>query len=124
MTAGFTCLTLTASLFVVPAVADTLSLKQFSRDAMRIVDGGTVAYLGSLNYDVAFYSARTIPIVPAPDKDAPEFLLIWAESYALMPPEVRGNLPVVLKSGPTELDGSGGMLLLKHTAPTAPAGKV
>ena len=124
VTAGFACLTLVAGLFVVPAIADTLSLKQFSRDAMRIVDGHTVAYLGSLNYDVAFYSARTIPIVPAPGKDAPEYLLIWAKSYAAMSPEARRDLTVVLKSGPTELDGSGGMLLLKRTAPAATEGNV
>ncbi len=124
VTAGFTCLTLAAGLFVVPAVADTLSLKQFSRDAMRIVDGNAVAYLGALNYNVAFYSARTIPIVPAADKNAPEYLLVWANSYAAMSPETRRDLTVVLKSGPTELDGSGGMLLLKHTAPVASAGKV
>jgi 4-amino-4-deoxy-L-arabinose transferase-like glycosyltransferase len=123
-TAGSACLTLVASLFVVPAIADTLSLKHFSRDAMRIVDGSTVAYLGALNYDVAFYSARTIPIVPAPDKDAPEYLLTWAGNYTLIPADVRGNLPIVLKSGPTELNGSGGMLLLKRAAPAAPDGNV
>ena len=122
--AGVACLTLAANLFIVPAIADTLTLKQFARDAVSIIDGHTVAYLGSLNYDFAFYSGKTIPIVSSADAGASKYLLVWADTYPLISSAAHRNFAVILKSGPTDLDGSGGMLLLKRTPPPAPAGKV
>jgi len=123
--AGVACLTLAANLFVVPAIADALALKSFAHDAMAIIDGHSVAYLGALNYDFAFYSAKTIPIASNADKDSSDYLLMWSDTYPLLSPASRSNLAVVLKSGPTDLDGSGGMLLLKRAPPTSsPAGTV
>jgi len=120
---GVAGLTLAANLFVVPAIADTLTLKQFTRDAVGIIDGHSVAYLGSLNYDFAFYSGKTIPIVPSADAGTSEYLLAWADTYLLISSAARHDLAVILKSGPTDLDGSGGMLLLKRTPPPPPTAR-
>jgi len=116
---GVAGLTLAANLFVVPAIADTLTLKQFARDAVALIDGHSVTYLGSLNYDFAFYSGKTIPIVASADADTSKYLLVWAGTYPLLSPAARRNLTIVLKSGPTDLDGRGGMMLLKRTPATS-----
>jgi 4-amino-4-deoxy-L-arabinose transferase-like glycosyltransferase len=110
--AGVGCVALAANLFVVPAIADTLALKDFTAQAMRIVDGDRVAYLEGLNYDVAFYSGRTIPIVRFSAPDTPEYLICWRELYEQMDSAHRAGWTVTLASGPTELDGSGAMVLL------------
>jgi len=121
--AGVACMTLAANLFVAAAIADALSLKQFTHDAMAIIDGHSVAYQGTLNYDFAFYSGKTIPIVMNADTATADYLLMWADNYHLLTASARNNFPIALKSGPTDLDGSGGMLLLKRAAP-APSGSV
>lgn len=114
--AGVACLTLAANVFVVPAIADALTLKSFTRDAIATIDGHSVAYLGALNYDFAFYSGRIIPIATNAEAATSDYLLMWADTYPLLSPTARSNYPIVLRSGPTDLDGSGGMLLLKRTA--------
>ncbi len=124
MAGGVACLTLAANLFVVPAIADSLTLKQFAREAAGIIDGHSVAYIGGLNYDFAFYSGMTIPIVAKADDASSDYLLVWADTYPLISPAARGNLTIVLRSQPTDLDGSGGMMLLKRTPPTVAHGKV
>ena len=55
--------TVAVNVAVVPAIANTLSLRDFTDHAMKIVGDSPVGYLDELNYDVAFYSRRTIPIV-------------------------------------------------------------
>ena len=57
--------TVAVNVVVVPAIANTLSLKDFTDHVMKVVDDNSVGYLGALNYDVAFYSRRTIPEVIA-----------------------------------------------------------
>ena len=93
---GVACLTLAANLFVVPAIADTLTLKQFAGDAVSIIDGHSVAYLGSLNYDFAFYSRKTIPIVTSADAGASEYLLVLGRylsaNVARRPPQSHDRL--------------------------------
>lgn len=103
-----------ANLFVVPAIAHTVSLDDFARDAMRMVGAERVGYLGALNYDVAYYSRAAIPIVTTMGDEAPPYLLVWAEGYQHLPAAVRDRWPVVLESPPTELDGSGAMALVKR----------
>lgn len=112
--AGFCLIALAINLFVEPAVARTLNLKQFAIDAMRTVGDQKVAYLGALNFDVAFYSKRNIPIAMSMDARAPDYLIVWGESYDHLPPEVRRQWPVVLRSGPTELDGTGWLDLVRR----------
>jgi hypothetical protein len=74
-----------------------------------------------MDYDVAFYARRTIPIVLFKDADKLDYLLCWENIWAQQPPEVQARYQVITTSNPTELDGSGRMLLLKSTgAPAIP----
>jgi hypothetical protein len=122
--AGFTCIALTVNLAVVPAIANTVALKQFTTGAMKLVGNDTVGYLGALNYDVAFYSGRNFPIAFLDRPPEPDYLICWSHTYDGLPPELRQRFVVVLKSGPTDLDGSGAMVLLKRASdgPDAHAG--
>ena len=69
--AAMVFITVAVNVVVVPAIANTLSLKDFTNRAMKVVDDSPVGYLNALNYDVAFYSRRTIPIVSQKDPDLP-----------------------------------------------------
>jgi 4-amino-4-deoxy-L-arabinose transferase-like glycosyltransferase len=108
--------TVAVNVVVVPAIANTLSLKDFTDQAMKIVDGSRVGYLGALNYDVAFYSRRTIPIVSTRDPDLPEYLIAWRALFNALPAAKRSRFDVVIVSNPTSLDGSDEMVLLRQRA--------
>ena len=112
--AGVACITLLANLFVQPAIADAIGLKAFTAGAMRIAGDGPVAYLDALNYDVAFYSGRTIPIVRLGDREQPDYLLCTSDAFERMDAAHSRAFSLVLTSGPTELDDTGGMVLLKR----------
>src|SRR6202044_1221914 len=73
--AAMVFITVAVNVVVVPAIANTLSLKDFTDRAMKVVDDSPVGYLNALNYDVAFYSRRTIPIVSQKDPDLPRYLI-------------------------------------------------
>ena len=45
---------------VIPAIAETLSMRDFAHEMINIVASDRVGYLGALDYDVAFYSGRNI----------------------------------------------------------------
>jgi 4-amino-4-deoxy-L-arabinose transferase-like glycosyltransferase len=110
---GTICLALLANIFVVPALANTLTLKPFTREAMEIVGTRSVGYMGALNYDVAYYSERNLPVVSIWSGPRPDFLIAWREEFLRLPPAIRAQFRAVLLSHPTELDGSGGMVLLR-----------
>ncbi len=111
---GVGCITLAANLFVVPALANTQALAGFAAGAMSIVGRDRVGYLQALNYDVAFYSGRSIPIVRTTDPEPPDYLICWRDIYYRMARAQRERYTIVLISNPTELDGSGEMVLLKR----------
>jgi hypothetical protein len=120
---GTTCLALIANLFVVPAMANALTLKPFTQEAMNMVGTHTIGYMGALNYDVAYYAERNLPVVSIWSGPRPDYLIAWREEFMRLPPEVRQQFRAVLVSHPTEVDGSGGMLLLRCErghAPEAP----
>jgi 4-amino-4-deoxy-L-arabinose transferase-like glycosyltransferase len=118
MAAAMVFVTLAVNVVVVPAIANTLSLKNFTDDAMKAVDSGTVGYLNALNYDVAFYSRRTIPIVSQKDPDLPNYLIAWRTLFTSLPESKRDRFDIVMTSNPTSLDGSDEMLLLRqHPGP-------
>jgi len=118
-TGGTICLALAANLFVVPALANTLTLEPFTHEAMNIVGTHSVGYMGALNYDVAYYSERTLPVVSIWGGPRPDYLIAWREEFLRLPPSKRAQFRAVLLSHPTELDGSGGMVLLR-CAPANP----
>jgi len=120
LTGGMICLALAANLFVVPALANALTLEPFTHEAMNIVGTHSVGYMGALNYDVAYYSARTLPVVSIWSGPRPDFLIAWREEFLRLPPATRAQFRAVLLSHPTELDGSGGMVLLRCEPGYAP----
>jgi hypothetical protein len=110
---GFVCLVLAVNLIVEPATARTLSLKAFAAETVRIVGTHPMGYFGSLDYAFAFYSGRDIHYVTG--RDAPDYVVSTDDGYRLMPPAMRQRYSVVIESGPTDLDNTGQMFLLKRT---------
>ncbi|HEV2169460.1 MAG TPA: hypothetical protein VGR40_00855, partial [Candidatus Binatus sp.] len=122
-TGAVICVGIAANLIVVPAMADTLALKDFAHDVLNKVGSSRLGYLGALNYDFAFYSGGTYPIVRARDAELPDYLLAWDSIFASLPLEQRAKFTVVIESNPTSLDGSDQLMLLRRGAPPAtPAG--
>ncbi len=111
-------ITVAVNVVVVPAIANTLSLRDFTDHAMKIVDGNRVGYLNAMNYDVAFYSRRTIPITSIRDPNMPEYLIAWRSLFDALPQAGRSRFDIVMISNPTSLDGSDEMVLLRER-PTA-----
>jgi 4-amino-4-deoxy-L-arabinose transferase-like glycosyltransferase len=120
--AAMVFITVAVNVVVVPAIANTLSLKDFTDHAMKVVDGSTVGYLDALNYDVAFYSRRTIPIVSLGDPDVPEYLIVWRALFEGLAASKRNRFDIVMVSNPTSLDGTDEMLLLhRRGSPKSPS---
>jgi hypothetical protein len=119
--AAMVFITVTANVVVIPAIANTLSLKDFTDHAMKIVDRNRVGYLNAMNYSVAFYSRRTIPIVSIRDPNMPEYLIAWRSLFDALPEGRRSSFDIVIVSNPTSLDGSDEMVLLRErTTPGKP----
>jgi 4-amino-4-deoxy-L-arabinose transferase-like glycosyltransferase len=119
ISAAMVLITVAVNVVVVPAIANSLSLRNFTNNAMKVVDDARVGYLGALNYDVAFYSRRTIPIVSQRDPDLPQYLIAWRTLFDALPESKRNRFDIVMISNPTSLDGSDQMLLLRQR-PGAP----
>ena len=108
--------TVAVNVVVIPAIANTLSLRDFTDHAMEIVGDSPVGYLGALNYDVAFYSRRTIPIVSQRNPEMPEYLIAWRTLFNALPVSRQRRFDIVMTSNPTSLDGTDEMLLLRQRA--------
>ncbi|HWJ40154.1 MAG TPA: glycosyltransferase family 39 protein, partial [Candidatus Limnocylindrales bacterium] len=117
--AAMVFVTVLVNVVVVPAIANTLSLRSFTKHAMKVVDDARVGYLGALNYDVAFYSRRTIPIVSLRDPDLPQYLIAWRSMFDPLPASKRSRFDILMVSNPTSLDGTDQMLLLRQRAGSA-----
>jgi 4-amino-4-deoxy-L-arabinose transferase-like glycosyltransferase len=117
--AAMVFVTVAVNVIVVPTVANTLSLRDFTNRAMKVVDDSPVGYLNALNYDVAFYSRRTIPIVSQKDPDLPRYLIAWRTLFDALPASKRSRFEIVMVSNPTSLDGSDQMILLRQRAGAA-----
>jgi len=118
--AAMACATLAANVIVVPAIANTLSVERFARETVAAVGSDRLGYLGELDYDFAFYSGRTFPIVSLNDSDLPDYLVAFNSTFASLPISRRAKLWVVMSSGPTELDGSDKLVLLRTGGPPRP----
>jgi 4-amino-4-deoxy-L-arabinose transferase-like glycosyltransferase len=116
LTGGMAALALAANLFVVPAIASTLALDRFTVHAIEVTGDATVGYLSGINYDVAYYSRRTIPIVSLKDAQLPDYLICARGVYDAMSEGERGRFSLIMTSNPTSLDGGGRMVLLKVEA--------
>ena len=112
--AAMVFITVAVNVVVVPAIANTLSLRDFTDHAMKVVDDSRVGYLAELNYEVAFYSRRTIPIVSPKDAAMPDYVIAWRALFNALPAAQRGRFAIVMMSDPTSLDGTDEMLLLRR----------
>ena len=110
---GTVAITLAINLVIQPAIAVTLSPKAFARQAAERAGSQPIYYFGSLDYAFVFYSARDVKFVAV--SDPPEFIVGSEEQWPLMPANFRTRYHVVLRSAPTELDGSGRLILLCRT---------
>ncbi len=121
--AAMVFIALVVNVVVVPAIANTLSLKDFTNRAISFVDKNSIGYLNALNYDVAFYSRRTIPIVSQKDPELPRYLIAWRTLFEALPAAKRNRFEIVMVSNPTSLDGTDEMLLLRRRddSPTQPS---
>ena len=113
--AGFAAIVLAINLVVEPAVANTLTLKGFAIATMKLAGPSPVGYWGSLDYDFAFYSSRNIQFVAKPDAQF-DFVVSSEDDYKLMWPSMRARYEIVMRSGPTDFNGTGQMLLLRRIA--------
>ena len=112
---GCSCIVISAHLVIVPAIANTLTLKPFADELNRIVDGKTVASLQEeANFDIAFYSRRDISVVSYDEADRSDYLLCSRRSYDLQPEKFRARFASVLESAPTNFRGEGRMMLLRR----------
>ena len=126
--AGFVAIVLAVNLVVEPAVANTLTLKGFAAATMKIAGPSPVGYWGSLDYDFAFYSGRNIQFVAKPEAQF-DFVVSSEDDYKLMWPSMRARYETIVRSGPTDFDGTGQMILLRRigasprpeTSPASPA---
>ena len=118
--AATAAITLGANLVVIPAIANTLSLRGFAVQIINTIGHERVGYLGALDYDIAFYSGMNIPIIHPHDPDFPNYLICWTAIYRSMPTAMRKKYAIVITSNPTSLDGTGKMVLMRRTT-LAPA---
>jgi 4-amino-4-deoxy-L-arabinose transferase-like glycosyltransferase len=115
--AGSICIALAVNLVVEPAIANTTSVKDFAEQTMRTAGGSQVGYFGSLDYGFAFYSGRNIRFLSPRDADPPEFVVTPEDYLKLMPAAQRGRYTIILRSNPTNLDGTSPLLLLERSRP-------
>ncbi len=108
------CAALTINLVIEPAIAETLTLKRFAADARRTAGSITVGYFGNLDYDFAFYNGRDLLLTTPLDPNGPVMLVSPEDDWKLVPPRLSIKYRVLLRSNPTDLDGSGRMLLLER----------
>jgi hypothetical protein len=111
---GVACLSMVANLYVLPATANTITLKDFAIQAARAIGDGKAAYLFGLNYDVAFYSGRTIPVVAIDPRNWPEYLILGEDTYKALAARQMHDYAPALTSDPTYLDGTGKMILARR----------
>ncbi|MBV8055594.1 MAG: glycosyltransferase family 39 protein [Deltaproteobacteria bacterium] len=111
--AGTMAITLAVNLIIQPAIANTLSPKEFAMQASERAGLRTIYYFGSLDYAFVFYSGRDVKFASL--NAPPELIVGSEEQWPLMPSNFRAHYRMVLRSNPTELDGSGRLLLLRRT---------
>lgn len=116
---GISCAILTAHLFVVPAIAQTLTLKYFTQKSIKIVGASRLANFEAINFDVVFYSGRSLPLLSPQRAREADYFFCSRHLYWRLSEKTRAMFTIVLTSGPTSLDGSNEMLLLKRVGEDA-----
>jgi 4-amino-4-deoxy-L-arabinose transferase-like glycosyltransferase len=112
--AGVACISMVANLYVQPAIANTIGLKDYALEAAHIIGDGKAAYVFGLNYDIAFYSGLTIPVLAITPTQWPQYLILGEDTYQALGAHQMRDYSPVLTSGPTDLDGTGEMVLVRR----------
>src|SRR5579863_231390 len=107
---------LAINLVTEPAIAQTLALKQFAADTRKFAAGSAVGYFGNLDYGFAFYNGRDLQLTTPLDASGPALVVSPEDDWRLVPPRLSVKYRVILRSNPTDLDGSGRMLLVQRIA--------
>jgi 4-amino-4-deoxy-L-arabinose transferase-like glycosyltransferase len=111
--AGTTAITLAVNLVIQPALAVTLSIKDFAVQAAERTGGPAINYFGSVDYGFVFYSGRDVNLVDA--HELPPLIVGPEEEWPLMPSNFRSHYRIILRSNPTDMDGTGRLVLLRRT---------
>jgi 4-amino-4-deoxy-L-arabinose transferase-like glycosyltransferase len=116
-------ITLAVNLVISPAIARLLALDGFAARVRQIAGTNPVGYFGNLDYGFAFYNGRDLTVSSPIDPDSPDLLVSPEDDWKLTGPKISARYAVLLRSNPTELDGSGRLLLLFRISPPAPANR-
>jgi 4-amino-4-deoxy-L-arabinose transferase-like glycosyltransferase len=112
---GFAAIAIAVNCVVEPAVADTLTLRGFAQHALAMAGANPIGYIGSLDYDFAFYSGRNVRFVTT--LAAPyEYVVCSEDDFRLLGPRMRAEYERVAISNPTAFDGTSRMLLLRRVS--------
>ena len=115
--AGLVSITLAVNIVVQPALANTLSLRDFARQTVKIAGTQPLGYFGSLDYDFAFYSGRNVILASPRDLNPPALMVTPEDGWKLVAPALANRYTILLRSNPTDLDNTGRMLLLRRIEP-------
>jgi 4-amino-4-deoxy-L-arabinose transferase-like glycosyltransferase len=113
---GLVCVALAVNLVVEPGTADAVATKDFAARTIALANGAPVGYFGSLDYGFAFYSGRNVDFVSPRDPAAPALIVCPEDDWNLVGPDVRNRFEIILRSPPTNLDGTSPLLLLRRLA--------
>jgi 4-amino-4-deoxy-L-arabinose transferase-like glycosyltransferase len=112
ITGALVAVALAVNLIVQPALANSLTVKDFAAAVNQTAGGGPVGYFGTVDYAFAFYSGRDLNLINGRDPSPPAYVVCSDDGLRLMPTAMRSQYTVILTSHPTDLDGTGIMYLL------------
>ncbi|HEX4209228.1 MAG TPA: glycosyltransferase family 39 protein, partial [Candidatus Binataceae bacterium] len=119
ITGAMAAIALSVNLIVQPALASSLTVKDFALTVNQTAAGAPVGFFGTVDYAFAFYSGRDLNIVNGREPNPPAYVVCSDDGLRLMPAAMRSRYTVVLTSHPTDLDGTGIMYLLhRNTTPS------
>jgi 4-amino-4-deoxy-L-arabinose transferase-like glycosyltransferase len=110
---GMSTIAVAVNLVIEPAVATTLCPREFALRTRELAASQPIYYFGSIDYAFVFYSGGEVKLVSA--YETPLLVVGSEEQWPLMPVNFRARYRVLLRSNPTELDGSGRLILLRRT---------
>jgi 4-amino-4-deoxy-L-arabinose transferase-like glycosyltransferase len=118
ITVAMAAITLAVNLIIQPALATSLTVKEFAAVVNQTTAGTPIGYFGTVDYTFAFYSGRDLNLVNDRDPHPPAYVVCSDDGLRLMPAAMRSQYAVILTSHPTDLDGTGIMYLLHRATST------
>jgi 4-amino-4-deoxy-L-arabinose transferase-like glycosyltransferase len=115
ITVAMAAIALAVNLIIQPALATSLTVKDFAALVNRTAAATPIGYFGTVDYAFAFYSGRDLNLINDRDTHPPAYVVCSDDGLRLMPAAMRSEYAVILTSHPTNLDGTGIMYLLHRT---------